>query len=573
MFPNPTHMSKNGLKYMKVRFLLTFLMFLLCSELKGAPWKDSGHILFLVRKGQETQAFTAYKQLVESTSTHHFDLLHQIGLALLDQGSRQSDPEMQLMAIFGASVSLDDEVYYILEEGLKKQHPQIQLVALNALAKMQNDRADRALLRALSAEHPLIRLEALSMLCQKKHPQASTQAESLMVKVPKVLIPLFPQLFASIGDDHANKVLRRLLSDSSEDIRVAAILSVAEQKRDDFLPQIRQLITQFNFSQQEVCAKALGIFHDEKSKQKLERLRRSQYTCVSLAANEALVRFGDETALDVIKKRAGEGDLFAIRVLGSFEGTESTLLPLLDSADIQVRINATISLLEREDPRCIKGLNEILIHDKRDLGFSKTTSPGGAFTHWKANSSAGQIFQEEASLLADHLELRETLLTKTRQLSEKNFLEVANLIFSQRQQELVPKTIALLIELQTNDAILLLKKYQQHLGAPLVRHYCNLALYKLNEEGPYEAQLKEWVKNQKKAGLFQFRPLVSWEKLGDNYSRELTPEETSNLLIQAYEIFTFRQDKEGLEILLEAIQNGNPKNKYVLAGILVRATQ
>jgi HEAT repeat protein len=550
--------------------LLSSFSTLLLAE---SSWNQSGSILFQIRKDQDKQAISNYKELVASTGSHQFELLHQMGLALLDQGFRQKNPEAQLMAIFGASIAMNDEVYYILEEGLKSPHPQIQLVALTVLAKIQNDQADRALLKALSADHPLIRLEALSLLCQKQHPQASSQAESLMIKTPKILLPLFPQLFVAIGDDHANKVLRRLLNDSSSEVRVAAILSIAEQGRDDFLPQIRQLSSHFNYSQQEVCAKALGLFNDEQSKQKLEKLALSQYPSVALAANEALVRLGNKEALEVIKKKALSGDIFAMIVLGSFEGGEETLSSLLNNPDIQIRLNATLALLKRSDSRSLKCIEDVLIYDKRDLGFSKISSPGGAFTAWKATSSTSQIFQDDPSIHAEHLHLRETVLGRVSKLPEKDFLAVADLIFSRRQQDLIPKTIALLVDLQSDRSIALLKKYQQELGAPLVRHYCNLALYKEDESGPYGDQLKEWVRGKKNSGLFQFRPVISWEKLGENYSRELTPEETSNLIIQCYETFALKQDKEGLEIILEAIQNGDSNNKYVLAGILVRAIQ
>ena len=54
---------------------------------------------------------------------------------------------------------------------------------------------------------------------------------------------------------------------------------------------------------------------------------------------------------------------------------------------------------------------------------------------------------------------------------------------------------------------------------------------------------------------------------------QLTPQETSKLLVDSFDAFLKTQDDKGIDIVLEAIQNGNPKNKYALAGLLIHATQ
>ena len=108
---------------------------------------------------------------------------------------------------------------------------------------------------------------------------------------------------------------------------------------------------------------------------------------------------------------------------------------------------------------------------------------------------------------------------------------------------------------------------------PLIRAYCNLALYRMGKEGPYGDYLKEWIDRNKNSEMIRFRPLIPMDKrLGDS-PHELTPEDSSRLLIEAYQTLAEKQQGSSIEILLEAMRDGNPKNRYVLAGLLLRTLQ
>jgi HEAT repeat protein len=547
--------------------LLFLLPFHLVCELSNS---QAGKILFLVQQGDHTQALKLYRQYYESQSCHDFELIHRIGLGLLDYGFRQTDPEIQLLSLFGASISAHEEAYYILEESLKSSYPQIQLVALQSLARLQNDQADQAINRAMGSNHLLIRLEAAHQLCKKKHPQAVSQTESLMYKTPKEILSMYPQLYAMVGDVQAIRILRKMLNNPSEKVRVAVILSAAQQGRDDLLPQIRQQASHLNYAQQEASAYALGLLKDEKSIAKLKKLTSSQYPNVALAAQQALYRLGQKDYLPSIRKAAKEGDVFAVAALSEIPEEEATLLELVNHTDIQVRVNATIALLEQHHSVCLTNLREILIQDRRGLAFTQNSSPAGALEAWKVIPSASQVLKEDVSAYVTNIELKESVLEKARELSEPEFLQIADLIFTTRQNTLIPLLVELLEDLGTPEAIQILMKYQQKLGAPLIRQYCNLALYRLKEPGPYGDQLRQWVKSQNQQDLIRFRPFVPWEAGKGSY--QLTPEETSRLLIEAFEAFANNQDQEGIEVLIEAIQNGHAKNKYALAGLLLRAT-
>ena len=53
----------------------------------------------------------------------------------------------------------------------------------------------------------------------------------------------------------------------------------------------------------------------------------------------------------------------------------------------------------------------------------------------------------------------------------------------------------------------------------------------------------------------------------------LTPKETSRLLIEAYETLAESHEMEGIDLLIEAIRLGHKKNRYALAGLLLKAIQ
>lgn len=532
---------------------------------------QKGRILFLIQQGEHEQALKLYQTAFQEVNAHDYELLHQIGLRILEEGFRQKDPECQLLALFGASVSAHEDAFYILEESLKNPIPEIQLVALEALARFQTDKADLSIMRALGAPTLEVRYEAARHLCKKKHQQAVSQTESLLYKSPEEVWTIYPPLFAMVGDFYSAKVLRKLFAHSSKNVRLTAILSVAKYHREDLLPQIRQQSAHLQFTLQEACAHALGALKDDHSIPRLEQLAQSASPYVALAANQALYHLGKIEALQAIEKAAREKDVFAIAVLGELREGSSVLLALSKSPIQQIRINALISLLQQNHPRAIEQIDEILVRDQRDLAFTLIHSPGKVFKAWKVTPSASTLLKEDIAAYQEHLNLKETLLRKLRQLSESHFFSIAHQLFNRQQNDLIPIVVELLEELNTHDAIECIKKHQQQLGAPLIRNYCNLSLFRLNESGPYAEQLRQWVKAQSRTEFIRLKPVSPWELDEDAYT--LKPEETSRLLIESFEAFASHQDAIGVETLIEAIATGHAKNKYALAGLLLRATE
>ncbi len=532
---------------------------------------QQGRILFLIQHGDSKQALKLYQEQVKITNTHDYELLNHMGLALMDYGSKQSDPEIQLLSLFGAQISANSDAYGVFQECLKSRHPQIQLLALGCLSQIQQDQADHAIMHMLGSPYALLRFEALSYLCKKKHPLAMDQLESLMAKSPPEILALYPTFLADLGTAKSMRLLRKMINHPLLEVRQAVILNAAIHHRDDFLPQIRQQALHFHFTQQEICAYALGLFKDEQSIDKLQKLARSQYPATALAANWALYELGEKTALKAIEQQASQGDIFAIHVLGKINEESILLLKLLQHSDLQVRVNAQLALLNHHQTAALVHLDQLLIKDKRDLGFISVKTPGKTFKAWKVTSGVSEAFKNDVRTYQKQLMFKEELLEKVREISEKDFLRLSYAIFAAQQNELVPTVIRLLEEMETPEALACIYKHQQKLGAPLIRNYCNLALYRLNEKGPYADYLKQWIKQQSSANLIQLQEYDPWQT--STLNSDLTPTDTSRLLIESFQAFAMQQDQEGVELLIDVIVTGNEKNKYALAGLLLRAAQ
>lgn len=532
---------------------------------------DSNRIFFLLHRGELVDAINLYQESIES-GKHEHEILEQISQIILEQGARDSNPEIQLMALFGAGISANEKALYVIEECIRSPNPQLQLAALGLIARSQSENVDEVLRIALKSPFLIIRLEALYHLAENKNPRVATYTESLMAIVNDELLPIFPEIFVVAGDGPSTRMLKRLITHPEENVRLATVLALTKQKRDDFLPKIRTLATHHSPRQLEVCANAFGTLKDGASIPRLRWLSTSHHEHVKLSSLLALYRLGCKDVKNDIENMAIQEDLYAIAALQEISGTEETLSNLINSSNPHVRINATLGLLEKKDKRSLKILPEILLTDSRDYAFTKIFSKGRSLSAWKVIPSATQNFEETPQLHEISLKLKEEALIKTLELDEKSFLKIADTILDSKQNELVPMLVSLLENKRSADTINLLKKHQQKVGSPLIRQYCNLALYRLREIGPYNDLIKNWIVTHMHETLFRFTPPSKDEdKIGGTFA--LTPDETSKLLIDSIESLAKAQNTLSVDILLEIIKNGNPNNRYALAGLLMRIAQ
>jgi len=532
------------------------------------------HILYLMHRKEFEKSINLYQQYASSLEHHDFEILQELGSLILEQGARSNDPEKQILSIYGSGIAGISSAISILEAGINSSNPQTQIAAIQFLGALQEDRSDELLNKAMSSVFLLTRIEAAYQLAARKTASATGQVESLMYKLPPMLRYVFPEFFALIGTSEAIGVLKHLIDDPYHEVRVEAILSASRYQRDDLLPLIRSSATHANLAEQEACAAAFGFLKDSKSIHLLKKWSISSSDNVKLAALKSLYMIGEIPAKGEIINYAREKNLFAINALGQISGSEEVLAELLADENIQVRVNSAISLLKLRDPRCLQIIVDLLIRDTRDLGFQPQFTIGRSLVAWKVVPSVEQHMRDSLfDLRAITISFREQTLADCLELPEKDFLKIASLIFESKQTDLTPKLVRLLENLQTPQAIQLLKRYAQLTGAPLIRAYCNLALFRLKEEGPYAEILYDWIAKRKTTDLFQFRQPIPKNPLSPDTNFELSFEESSSILIDSYLALAERHDKRGIDTLLAALKGGNSKNRFLIAGLLIRSLQ
>jgi HEAT repeat protein len=535
---------------------------------------DKQHVAYLMQSQEIDAAISLYEAYKQELGRHDFEILVHMATIILEQGIRSSDENAQLSSLYGTGMANMHSSLEILEQGIRSQNFETQMASIQMLAQLHDDRGDELLTKAMASPFLMARMEAGFHLASRKHRKASGQIEALMYKIPQELWFYFPQFFALIGTADAIEVLKKLMEDPMPMTRVEAILCAARFGRDDLLPKIRAHATHLHLNEQEACASALGILKDSKSIPQLQKLSASNSIPVKLAALRSLYHLGDTQALLPIFDLAHQYDLYAIALLGELPGGEEVLAPLLKHTNIHVRFNAAFSLLHRRDPRCLPAIQEFLLSDSKDLGFQPHPSIGHSLTAWKVVPS---LKQQAKNLPFDitgiSLQMREQMLVACIELPEDGFLQIAEKIFREHETHLVPVLVHLLENHHTEATIHLLKRHAEHAGAPLIRAYCNLALFRLKEKGPYETRLRQWIQRVQGQEMVRFRPMLPWNQRKNGTPYELTPEENTRLLLEAYQALSDRHDEKGIETLLQGIKHGHPKNRYALAGLLIYTLQ
>jgi HEAT repeat protein len=555
------------------KIALFFSFILLASQPFASEESQNSHILYLMQSGEVERSIQSYKLLAQQKG-QNFDLLQKMALLLLQLGSQNKDPEVEQLTLFGAGLAASSHSLPILEKGLASSNLQASLMALHFLSLFQDDRCDELIEKVLSSDFLITRLEALFVLAQKKHPHAIGQIESLMYRLPQEAKPIFPSLFALVGTPEATPILKELLNDSNPYVRIEALLSIGRFERDDLLSVVRQKGSHPSIVEKEALSTILGSLKDSASLPLLKNLAKNSIENVQIAAAHSLFLLGEEEGSRFLIQKAQEKNPFAIGFLSQVPNTEALLLKLMGDKDLDIRINATLALLKKRDVRSIEGLKEILLLDKKNFLLMPAISPGRSMQAWRAvpTPSFYPKNEEEAMLWEVSLNIKELFLKMSLDLPETSFLSLVETLFDHQKNELVPPCVHAVENLRTPLAIDLLKKQLHKTGAPLIRDYANLALFRLKEEGHYEHSVWNWVARQGGKELIRLRPYVPWKNRVDSlYS--LSPEETSRLLIETYSALAESRKEKSISLLLEAIQKGNVKNRYALAGLLLRATE
>lgn len=530
-------------------------------------------ICYLMQIKEIEASINLYEQYYKELGKHDFEILSQMAHILLEEGAKSKDAENQLLSLFGSSIAGVSTSLDLLEMGIHSSFPQTQIASIHYLGQMQDDRSDELLIKAMSSNFFPVRMEAAYQLANRKHRAAVGQIEALMQRIPPPFRFYFPQFFALIGTSEAITILKTLIEDPYTFVRVESILAAARYDRDDLLPAIRAAATHVNIAEQEAAACALGTLKDSKSLSKLRRMSKSKEETVSLSAAKALWMLGDNAAKSLIIDLAARKNLYAIGLLNDMEEAKELLAALIQDPNPQVQLNATIAFLKLRDSRVLSPLQELLIKDTKDLGYVPQTSPGRALSYWRIIPSAAHQKQTLYDIPASTLYLKEHLLQEAIELPEKDFLHLALKIFESKESELIPSVVALVENLQTDTSIQLLEQNAHKAGAPLIRGYCQLALYRLHHQSSHAQALKNWIKAHCRDQMIEFRSILGIDQRVMDADSVLTPEENSRLLVDCYQALADAHEQNSIDLILQGIKEGHPKNRYVLAGLLLRALQ
>ena len=535
---------------------------------------DRRQILYLMSKGQTSSAIQQYLALYKSEKKHDRKLLHEIGHILLESGTASDDLETQLLTLCGIALSAQRSSLHFLERALNSRYPMVQSVALSLLGNMHDDDCDDIITQAMRSNYLMVRYEALHYLIARRSKNALGYIESLVNLLHPAARPLFVEFYAMYGSKEALQRLKQFLNDRDMNVRIAAIAAITSHNYDNLLPNIRSLFTQADPTIKEACAATLGHMNDLHSIETLKIAAQSPFDHTKLAALFALLQMGDESAKEQIAKMAKNKNLFAIYLLGRIDGYDDLLARLSTNMDSTVRLNASLALLYKRNPKCLPVVKDIISADIEHLGFVPFVSNGRTLVAWKP-ISPGSIKHPDLkrNIQAITLSFIEETLTASLELPNDEFINIARDVLSRKSSQSVALIMHLLENIKDDKVVALLKEKSQELGSPLIRGYSSLALYRMGEDNAFKDSFLNWLKTQKGEQLIEFKPMMDRgardDKVISNY--QLSPQDRSALLIESFDTLASKHEIEGIELLLEAMKDGHPKNRFALAGLLLKS--
>lgn len=552
---------------MKIPLIFALLFSMLYASF---PEDVSSQILYCMYRGDSEKALSTYLDYAKKSEIEDYELLQEACIRLLERGMRTAEIENQLMCMFGAGISTNHALIPILQKGLESKELKIQLTALHYLSNLNDDAADNLITDCLSSPHLLLRLEAALILARKSDASIVEQMESLYYKVDKRIRPVFAEIIAGVQTPNATKFLEKLMGAEEREVRLYTIIEAGKKKRDDLLPKLQKIATLPDGVSQEAALSALCDLQDSASKSLFWQMSKKQNPYLQLIAWKALHKTGEPQVLAEIEKCALSHNLFAINLYGelaSSDASKELLVQLLKESDYNIRLNASLALLKQADTRALPFLQELLLQKAHPKYVTQQFSPGKSLIYWMETHGSEKSEMET-------LRLRQKILRMALELPEEDFLKLARALFNHNQTDLIPSLIELMVNHDTPLSVALLKEMQQKTGAPFIRNYCNLALYRLQIPGPYEENLLRFVKDEKNHPLISFEDVKKEDELNVGRSMySLKPEERSQLLITSFETLASRQNGAGIRALIHAVAYGHAQNRYALAGLLIRTIE
>ena len=171
--------------------------------------------------------------------------------------------------------------------------------------------------------------------------------------------------------------------------------------------------------------------------------------------------------------------------------------------------------------------------------------------------------------------IQNDLLAKSIELPRKKFMTIIDEIFLTKRNNLIPTAIALLENFDDGEARSYLQNKSTMPGAPFIRTSCHLSLWKNTREDVHKDAIISWIKDIGKHELINMsqKPTSKKGQKSTISGYELTLEEKSHLLIQAFLNICVAHEKSGLDCIIDAMIEGHEKNRTPLAGVLLKTIQ
>lgn len=539
-----------------------------------SPGQIGAHKFLL--EGEVNRAVAAYLDASRVGKAHEMSTLKKIAKQQMLQGIRSSSSALQLLSIFAISMSQSGELIGCLEEALESSQPEVALAALRALASFNTDRSARAIQNAMRSNYLGLRIEASFLLAEQKRIDAAEQIEALMHKCPEPVMGLFAQLFAKGGSRHDLALLAQLMSHSSPYVRSSAVLSAAQYERRSLETNLIAALSHTHPLEVEAAAFAAGHLRLEAGLDRLKGLTESPSVAVRLSALFALDKLGDHEALAQICGLASKGDLFAIQFLGKRPSAEKVLENLLHYPDLDVAMNAAVSLLKIKNPKGLPLIVRLLASP--GVGFAEHHLPAHTDRCYVRAPIHSQGIEKNPGLIHSTLAFKHQIVGLGLQLPNEAFLPFIDALIATENSESISLAADALALRGTDECMDKLNELRQRPGAPWLRMRCALALYKITRDIKYLSEVKAWLFANIDHEIIELMPYGAnptklAREFSDSSRHELRPSETSALLIEAWMTLAHSESDAGLNLILEALHQSPVESRLVLAGLLMKALQ
>jgi HEAT repeat protein len=556
-----------------LKTIINLTTLLSCSFLFGEF--EEQRINFLIGKKEYATAIDFYLKNIAEKNVHQPDLLRYLAKSIIENSIKSSDPKEQMLGLYGLMISGAHDTDYDYSALIESKDPYVQMLSIQYLSGWNEDIVETWLNKAMSSPFLPVRMQALGSLVQLKSKLALSHIESLYYRLPPYFRPIFAQFYAALGTPHSIKILKQMLSDPNPEMKIATMLSATEYRRDDLRDDIKKILSQPDPQVQESAIFAASHLQDLRCVELLQNFTHSTHTNLKLAAILGLLSFFDEKNKPQLFELAQEGNLFAIFSLGAVDGSEEVLVKLAKTQDYNIKLNTMAALLEKKHPLA----KDLLIdfyrtHSPYD-GIAPSFSVGKTQTSLKIFPAFSKQF-EKSKEYSHYIQgmtymIRSRFLIQALELQEADFLQIAETIFEQDIYDVIPTLVHLLENCHSEKALAMVKKMSQKVGSPRTRLYCLIALARMKDQNHIQLFF-DFLSTHRKQELIQLQMFDTQDSgLKDSSRFILSPDENSQLLLEAYETLVYLHDERSFGLILNTLSKSIKQNQPVLAGILLKA--